>query len=136
MSEKRDFTIDIGVTTPDAFVETQKSTKGQSFGEIVEKISSFISDWTPFCLVVSYYIASTSIYMYCSDGLIAIFWFIFMCTNFYIAGMTVLEGMLSTHRSTQLELTLNSFHEHHTLPRGPENCYASRKERLDLPHTT
>jgi hypothetical protein len=30
--------------------------------------------------------------MYCSDGLIAIFWFIFMSTNFYIAGMTVIEG--------------------------------------------
>ena len=98
MSETKDFTIEIGAITLHEPAEMQKSTKVQSFGEIVEKISSFISEWTPFGLVVSYYVASTSIYMYCSDGLIAIFWFIFMCTNFYIAGMTVLEGMFSSHR--------------------------------------
>lgn len=97
MSETKDFTIDIGVVSANASTEVQKSTKVQSFGAIAEKFSSFISDWTPFCLVVSYYVASTSIYMYCSDGLIAIFWFIFMCTNFYIAGMTVLEGKFLSH---------------------------------------
>jgi hypothetical protein len=92
MSQTNDFTIDFGDAAPVEPTQTPQSTKKKSFGDVVEKISSFISDWTPFGLVVSYYVASTSIYMYCSDGLIAIFWFIFMCTNFYIAGMTVLEG--------------------------------------------
>lgn len=61
----------------------------------MRKVSPFISDWTPFGLVASYYVFSVCLYMYCDDGLIAIFWFIYMCTNFYIAGATVLEAFFS-----------------------------------------
>jgi cellulose synthase/poly-beta-1,6-N-acetylglucosamine synthase-like glycosyltransferase len=34
-------------------------------------------------------------YTYCSERVIAVFWFVYMCTNFYIAGATVLEAFLS-----------------------------------------
>ncbi|KAL6708732.1 hypothetical protein ACN47E_002428 [Coniothyrium glycines] len=61
----------------------------------LEMMSIFVSDWTPFGLVASYFVFSVCFYIYCSERLIAIFWFIYMCTNFYIAGTTVLEAFFS-----------------------------------------
>ncbi|OCK77231.1 glycosyltransferase family 2 protein [Lepidopterella palustris CBS 459.81] len=69
--------------------------KGWLPDDALERASNFITDWTPFGLVASYYVFSTSLYIFCSDGLIAIFWFIYMTTNFYIAGATVLEAFMS-----------------------------------------
>ena len=90
MAEKGDFTVTIG-EIPASSVAEKPSPKSN----LVAAVSSFIVEWTPMGLVVSYYIFSVCIYMYCSEGLIAVFWFIYMCTNFYIAGATVLEAFMS-----------------------------------------
>ncbi|KAF2644162.1 N-acetylglucosaminyltransferas-like protein [Massarina eburnea CBS 473.64] len=84
-----DFTITIGDETP------PNSRDRKDAKDALENTSAFISEWTPFGLVASYFIFSTCLYMYCNDNLIAIFWFIYMCTNFYIAGATVLEAFMS-----------------------------------------
>ncbi|KAJ4380216.1 hypothetical protein N0V86_004525 [Didymella sp. IMI 355093] len=95
MSQTKDFTVEIGEVAPVTPSAQQGSKKGPTAGDVVESVSSFLSEWTPFCLVASYFVFSTCMYMYCSEGLIAVFWFIYMCTNFYIAGATVLEAFMS-----------------------------------------
>ncbi|KAF2876452.1 N-acetylglucosaminyltransferas-like protein [Massariosphaeria phaeospora] len=95
MPGSNDFTIDIGdeaICTPDAKVTTPR---GWGLTTALNRNSTLISDWTPFGLVASYFVFSTCLYMYCSENLIAVFWFIYMCTNFYIAGATVLEAFMS-----------------------------------------
>jgi len=64
-------------------------------GDARHRFSAFISDWTPFTLVVSYFWFSVALYTLCPPELIAIFWYIFMITNFYIAGSTVFEAFMS-----------------------------------------
>lgn len=59
------------------------------------KASDWVNSWTPFCLVFSYFVFSVAIYTVCTDGMIAVFWFFYMTTNFYIASSTVLEAILS-----------------------------------------
>ena len=90
----KDFIIDIEEKPPTAAGETpglmRKWTKPRG-----SDVSAFLSEWTPFGLVASYFVFSTCLYMYCNEGLVAIFWFIYMCTNFYIAGATVLEAFMS-----------------------------------------
>lgn len=61
----------------------------------VAKISEFITEWTPFLLVWTYLAFSICLYMIFPDTLIPIFWFIYLCTNFYIAGNAVMEAILS-----------------------------------------
>src|SRR5689334_20056992 len=58
-------------------------------------LSNHLFDWTPFLLVVFYFVFSTSVYTICNDGLKGIFWFIYMTTNFYVAGSTVIEAIMS-----------------------------------------
>ncbi|KAJ9645207.1 hypothetical protein H2199_003213 [Coniosporium tulheliwenetii] len=62
---------------------------------VLPRLSTFIHEWTPFLLVASYFVFSTCIYMVCNEKLIGIFWFIYLATNFYIAGSTVLEAFMS-----------------------------------------
>ena len=54
----------------------------------LKRVEIFVKDWTPFTLVASYFIFSTCLYMLCDGELISIFWFIYLITNFYIAGST------------------------------------------------
>jgi cellulose synthase/poly-beta-1,6-N-acetylglucosamine synthase-like glycosyltransferase len=61
----------------------------------VGRLENFIQEWTPCLLVVSYFIFSTCIYMIVTPELILIFWFIYLTTNFYIAGATVVEAFMS-----------------------------------------
>jgi len=61
----------------------------------VSRIEVFIKEWTPFMLVASYFVFSTCLYMICTPELITIFWFIYLITNFYIAGSTVVEAIMS-----------------------------------------
>lgn len=61
----------------------------------LQKVAAFIQDWTPFLLVLSYFVTSTCIYIVCTAKLIQIFWFICLFTNFYIAGNSVLEAFMS-----------------------------------------
>lgn len=56
---------------------------------------SFIHEWTPFLLVMSYFVFSVCLYMFCTKKLIDMFWFLYLTTNFYIAGSTVLEALMS-----------------------------------------
>jgi cellulose synthase/poly-beta-1,6-N-acetylglucosamine synthase-like glycosyltransferase len=95
MTDTKDFIINI--EEPYFYTKDEQGVarKRWIFNNCSEKLSAFISDWTPFGLVVSYFIFSTCLYTYCSEALIAIFWFIFMCANFYIAGATVLEAFMS-----------------------------------------
>ena len=93
MAHPQDCIVDIGETPIPHETSTPRSAWSAS--KSADHLSTFISDWTPFGLVVSYYVFSVCMYMYCDDSLIAIFWFIYMCTNFYIAGGTVLEAFFS-----------------------------------------
>ena len=63
--------------------------------DVMAMCSDWLHDWTPFILVVTYYIASVCIYLVCSEKFIAIFWFIYMTSNFYIAGSTVVEAFVA-----------------------------------------
>lgn len=95
MSDSKDFTIEIDEIPLAIALRQQTPRKRQTLKDIADRVSSFLSDWTPFCLVTSYFVFSTCMYTYCSEGLIAVFWFIYMCTNFYIAGATVIEAFMS-----------------------------------------
>ena len=61
----------------------------------ITQIASFLHEWTPFLLVASYFVFSTCMYMFCTDGIFAMFWFIYLIANFYIAATTVLEALMS-----------------------------------------
>lgn len=63
--------------------------------QAIAKVETFVNVWTPFTLVASYFIFSTCLYMICSPELITIFWFIYLISNFYIAGSTVVEAVMS-----------------------------------------
>lgn len=96
MLGSKDFVVNIGeVPLDDHLDEIFPNRRCFISGKAVESISNFISDWTPFGLVVSYFVFSTCLYMYASESVIAIFWFVYMITNFYIAGTTVLEAFMS-----------------------------------------
>jgi cellulose synthase/poly-beta-1,6-N-acetylglucosamine synthase-like glycosyltransferase len=58
-------------------------------------IGILVDEWTPFLLVSSYFVVSTGIYVICTPKLIEVFWFIYLCTSFYIAGNSVVEAFLS-----------------------------------------
>jgi hypothetical protein len=58
------------------------SSQTISLEQRLAKISAFISDWTPFGLVASYFTFSTCMYMICSENLISIFWFIVSIDEF------------------------------------------------------
>lgn len=58
-------------------------------------MSDFIQEWTPFFLVLSYFIFSTCLYMICTQRWIQAFWFLYLMTNTYIAGATVIEALES-----------------------------------------
>ena len=91
MPDTKDCIIEIGEVTYPTLAEKSTVEKNRTTSNTWGKASFFISDWTPFGLVASYYVFSVCLYMYCSNGLIAIFWFVYMCTNFYIAGTHVDE---------------------------------------------
>ncbi|ORY09759.1 N-acetylglucosaminyltransferas-like protein [Clohesyomyces aquaticus] len=59
------------------------------------RTSFFVSDWTPFILVTSYFVFSTTIYMVCTPKAIEILWYVYMLTNMYVSMVTVIEAILS-----------------------------------------
>lgn len=63
--------------------------------DAVASAVAFVKEWTPFALVALYFVFSTCLYMICDGELISIFWFIYLSTNFYIAGSTVIEAIMS-----------------------------------------
>ncbi|ERF73967.1 hypothetical protein EPUS_05391 [Endocarpon pusillum Z07020] len=62
---------------------------------LMSRFSNWLIDWTPVTLVVTYYIVSTAIYVFCSYQQITVFYFFYMCTNFYIAMTCVVEAFLA-----------------------------------------
>ncbi|KAF2198031.1 N-acetylglucosaminyltransferas-like protein [Delitschia confertaspora ATCC 74209] len=95
MFNSKDFIVNINEDVGSDHDESSAAKKNRRWKETTERCSTFISEWTPFSLVASYFIFSTCLYMYASEGVIAVFWFVYMMTNFYIAGATVLEAFMS-----------------------------------------
>jgi hypothetical protein len=60
-----------------------------------QKISLWILEWGPFLLVVTYFIVSVFLYYILPKAVLQIFWFVYMATNFYIAGNTVIKACLA-----------------------------------------
>jgi len=57
-------------------------------------MSEWLIEWTPFTLMIAYYASSTAIYCFIPSEYIKIFYFFLMCTNFYVAGCSVVEAFL------------------------------------------
>ena len=56
--------------------------------------SDWLMAWTPFCLVVSYFIVCTAIFVMCSTTAITVFYYFYMVANLYIAVVAVIESFL------------------------------------------
>ena len=74
---------------PTAVGRITKAIRSRSF-----QLSEWIIEWTPFTLFVAYYAASTAIFCFCPAEYIRIFYYFFMCTNFYVAMTSVIEAFL------------------------------------------
>lgn len=61
----------------------------------VTTVSEGVQDWTPFFLVLSYFVFSTCVYMIATSAILKFFWFIYLMTNTYIASATVVEAVMS-----------------------------------------
>ncbi|KAJ9646314.1 hypothetical protein H2199_002363 [Coniosporium tulheliwenetii] len=66
----------------------------EAWRSLLLEFSNWVIDWTPFILVITYYIVSTAIYTACSERYIKVFYFFYMSTNFYIAATCVIEAFL------------------------------------------
>ena len=88
---------------------------GQQFPRItwkyLQQTGSFIHEWTPFLLVTSYFTFSICLYMFCSAALIDMFWFLYLITNFYIAGSAALEAVMSLGPCRDARVALRSVQE-------------------------
>ena len=60
-----------------------------------QDVGDLIQEWTPFLLVLSYFVFSICLYTICTQKWIQAFWFTYLCTNTYIAGATVVEALQS-----------------------------------------
>ena len=56
--------------------------------------SDKLMEWTPFCLVVSYFVVCTAIFVMCSTRAITVFYYFYMAANLYIAVVAVIESFL------------------------------------------
>ena len=77
----------------------------------IGKIALIIHEWTPFLLVLSYFILSTSLYICCSDRLINIFWFLYLTGNVVVAGLTFLGALMSLTPCRDARLTVQRLQE-------------------------
>lgn len=80
-----------GVKSPITNIATQAARAVRSG---TSALSDWILDWTPFVLVVTYFIVTTAIFVLCNEGTIKVFYFFYMATNFYIAAACVIESFL------------------------------------------
>ncbi|TVY17287.1 putative glycosyltransferase [Lachnellula arida] len=76
-------------------IRSSLSTLFRDLSWALTTASDGVQDWTPFCLVVSYFAFSICIYIVASSGVIKVFWFFYLMTNTYIASATVVEAMMS-----------------------------------------
>jgi hypothetical protein len=56
--------------------------------------SDWLMAWTPCCLVISYFIVCTAIFVMCSTTAITVFYYFYMVANLYIAIVAVIESFL------------------------------------------
>ena len=56
--------------------------------------SDKLMEWTPFCLVVAYFVVCTAIFVMCSTRAITVFYYFYMAANLYIAVIAVIESFL------------------------------------------
>ncbi|KAK8180234.1 nucleotide-diphospho-sugar transferase [Phyllosticta capitalensis] len=103
-SDSRDFSVNIDEDRPKVSYSPSASTSPPppppppakpAKSPLLQRISAFITEWTPFGLVFSYFVFSISIYMVATHKAIGIFWFFYLATNFYISASTVIEAFLS-----------------------------------------
>lgn len=90
----------LSLSSSESFTPYAKSTSSAT-GRIIRALrdailrsSDWLIEWTPFTLMIAYYASSTAIYCFCPQTYIKIFYFFFMCTNFYIAACSVIEAFL------------------------------------------
>ncbi|WPH03547.1 Hypothetical protein R9X50_00642700 [Acrodontium crateriforme] len=57
--------------------------------------SDWLIEWTPFVLVVSYWIVCTAIFVMCNTTAIAVFYYFYMIMNLYVAVLAAIESFLS-----------------------------------------
>lgn len=67
----------------------------KDFCWLLAMVSDGVQDWTPFLMVVSYFVFSVCIYMVATAKIMKVFWFVYLMTNTYIASATVVEAMMS-----------------------------------------
>jgi cellulose synthase/poly-beta-1,6-N-acetylglucosamine synthase-like glycosyltransferase len=92
-----------------------------TLNDLTTDASAIIQEWTPFLLVSSYFVFSTCLYMICTDKLVEIFWFIYMTTNFYIAGTTVLEAFMSVSPCRDARKAVRKAQENNWVFPTPDN---------------
>ncbi|RFU24792.1 hypothetical protein B7463_g11548, partial [Scytalidium lignicola] len=87
--------------------------------------SEGIQDWTPFIMVLCYFVFSVSVYMVATSGVMKVFWFIYLMTNTYIASTTVLEALMS----------VGAFHEARQSPRSRRKvAYLPNEQDIIMDH--
>jgi hypothetical protein len=77
--------------------KARKPMLRQIFNSIVTAwytFSDWLMAWTPFCLVFSYFIVVTAIFVMCSTTAITVFYYFYMVANLYIAVVAVIESFL------------------------------------------
>lgn len=57
-------------------------------------ISDWLTEWTPWILVISYWIVCTAIFVMCSEQAIEVFYYFYMIANLYIALVAAIESFL------------------------------------------
>ena len=90
-------------------------------GSVTHKTESFIHEWTPFLLVTLYFMFSICLYLFCTERFIDMFWFFFLTANFYIAGSTVLEALMSIGPCREARLAVRKAHENNWVFPTPNN---------------
>jgi cellulose synthase/poly-beta-1,6-N-acetylglucosamine synthase-like glycosyltransferase len=66
-----------------------------ALNDAARRASTFITRWTPFCLVLAYIIFSICLYMFISNAVFKVFWFVYLTTNFFTSSVTVVEAAMS-----------------------------------------
>jgi len=89
----------------------EKPKKLDLFRRRIDRSSQLGVEWGPMVLLLTYFVASTFLYVFLPKQILAIFWFIYMTTNFYIAANTVVEACLSLTPNAQARKAVQKMEE-------------------------
>ncbi|TAQ90589.1 hypothetical protein B7494_g1080 [Chlorociboria aeruginascens] len=116
--EEKDFTVairnlDDSNTGSDSDVERTKPSEklGSRLRRWINTISVWSMEWGPFTLLATYFITSVFMYTVLPEGVLEIFWFLYMTTNFYIAANTVIEACLALTPNAQARKAMQKMEE-------------------------